>query len=201
MPQQGTKYRRLSSKATQPINSISLNIFHMTFRSLLLGAALLSQTAAPAQSDLDRINTIRRTCDDINATHWTDRRVAELDDSWIDAFYRGAELRKISVRTFDEAGSSVAEYYLHDGALVYVYEQATHYDESPADSTSMEAALEPLPDAALPPRRVSHRSFFDGDVLFRRYSSAGPLDPEARLAEGRRLLQRLATLRAAVEKD
>ena len=172
----------------------------MIFRSLFLGAALLTQTAVSAQSDLDRVNQIRRTCADINATHWTDRRVAELDDSWIDAYYRGEELRKISVRTFDEAGSSVAEYYVADDALIYVYQQTTRYDESPADSTSMEAALAPLPDGALPPHRVEHRSFFADGVLFRRYSSEQPLDAVAREAKGDELLARYATLRAAVEK-
>ena len=172
----------------------------MTFRSLLLGAALLSQTAVSAQSDLDRINQIRRLCADINATHWTDRKVAELGDSWIDAYYHQDELRKISVRTFNEADSGLEEFYLHEGALVYVYAEATRF-ASPADSTTLEATLAPLTDAVLVPQRVTLRAYFGDAGLLRLYTGTPPLTPGERALEAARLQTRYAAVREALLKS
>lgn len=172
----------------------------MTLRSLLLGAALFSQGAVFAQSDLQQVNQIRRYCDDINASRWTERRVAELDEAWIDAYYRDGELRKISARTFSETASGVTEYYLRNDTLIHVYEQLTDYTASPADSTTLEATLQDMTATLLVPRKVESRSFFVNNRLIRYYTNGPALAPPARADHAVRTLQRLGRLREAVKK-
>ena len=173
----------------------------MSLRTLLLGSALLVGTVSPAQTDLEQVNEIRRQCADINASHWTERRVAEVADTWVDAYYRNGELRKISARTFSEAGSGVAEYYVHAGELIHVYTQRTSYTQSPADSTTLEAALAPLSETLLVPQKVETRAFFAQRQLIRQYTSGKPLAADDREAFTQSTLERFAELRQAVQKD
>lgn len=52
-----------------------------------------------------------------------------LEGGYLDAYYRGAELRKITVMHYGETGSASTEYYFWGERLFFVYRQDHTYDE------------------------------------------------------------------------
>ena len=170
-------------------------------RLLIWVFLFVGTTQLSAQSTLESVNAIRRHCDAINATAWTQRRVVELTDSeeggFADFYFHNDELTKITVRTFNEAAHRVEEFYLQDSKLIQVYEKGVRYDRSVADSTTLEATAEPFLPILTAPERFEQRSYFKDSQLLRTY----PQMPSTTLLreEGDRLLARYAYLLQAVQ--
>ena len=81
----------------------------------------------------EEIKTIKANFTRINSIkNWTKIKEVETDDSadggYINYYYNNDKLEKIVVRKFGESGQYLAEYYLLNNKLSFVFEQDTTYN-------------------------------------------------------------------------